>query len=210
MFAVIFCAKKRTKAANKNWLVEAGVITLLDYCYMRVLGYLLLFTSCVSYAEKITVENVQFQALNSLLSLGLTSEANNEASGWYSVNLQKKLDGPFKVGYQNSGYSDEMDTNYEFKDIVEGSFLNGNKEGGWKYIYVYDDGVDVYVDQTIEVHYSNNLCVKSSFSGSIGHLMPKTKHTFKDTSLCNTKAISDKAWELWTIKYKELKRKGEL
>jgi len=177
---------------------------------MRVLGYLLLFISCVSNAEKVTVENVPFQELNSLLSLGLTSEAENEVSGWYSINEHKKLDGPFKVGYQDAGYSEEMDTNYEFKDIVEGTFLNGNKNGVWKYTYVFDDGVDMYVDQTIEIHYSDELCVKSSFTGSIGHLMPKTKHTFKDIALCNPKSISDKAWELWTIKYKELKRKGEL
>ena len=122
---------------------------------------------------------------------------NDIGTGYYSINEKGILDGPFQIEADRSGYEKQVEANYSFVTAVVGNFKNGNKDGTWKYQYVYDDGIDLYESHKIEIEYKDDKCIGSSFEGVFGYIMPKTKHQFKSQQYCAPEAIRNKAWDIW-------------
>jgi len=157
------------------------------------------------YAAKVEIKNESFDKFNSLLSLELSSRLNDPATGFYTTNKNGELDGAFHIKADVSGYDKIMDTHYAFKKIVKGEYKAGKKNSLWLYEIVFDDGVDYFESYTINIKYKFGECLESNFEGIIGHIMPKTKHTFIDKELCTPTAIINKAQELWSIEFEKIK-----
>jgi|MudIll2142460700_1097286.scaffolds.fasta_scaffold03773_6 hypothetical protein len=157
----------------------------------------------VCHAEQVKFKEAPLKTYNDKLSLYLMMSGNEIGTGFYSISEEGVLDGSFHIESNKSGYNKELETNYSFVTAVTGTFKDGKKDGSWKYKYIYDDGVDLYESHEIEILYKNNVCIRSSFNGVIGHIMPKTKHEFESQQYCTPKAIRNKVWAIWRAEFEK-------
>lgn len=174
-------------------------------------GILLFLATFFAYAETVQISSGLYEKYNDLLSLELDTFGKEEkVTGHYTINAENELDGSFELYSENSGVSEEFETEYEFVKNSFGRFSRNVKTGLWKYEYAYNDGVDMYEKHTITILFENGKCISSTFEGQMGHIMPMTKHSFNNPELCTSKAIRNKAWELWGIEFERRKKSGEL
>ena len=175
---------------------------------MKYLSLILFLFSNVSLADTVQIKGTPFVELNSLLGLDYSPPPKSKASGYYNIS-GKRLDGYFSVLSHDTGKSGVNDYNYEFMDSVKGQHAKGIKIGKWVYDHIFDDAIDFYAKYTIELYFNDGKCIKSIFNGSIGHIMPQTKHTFRSPDLCSPGKVSARAWELWGIEYNKQKEKNK-
>ncbi|MDH4100469.1 MAG: hypothetical protein OEV28_07830 [Nitrospirota bacterium] len=164
-------------------------------------------------AEEVRLEGVPLDEYNAKLSLNMIiSTHEGKGTGYYSVNKDGLLDGPFRLEARESGYEQQVDASYSFHSTVGGRFKKGSKDSVWKYQYRYDDGIDLYEDHVIEVVYEENKCMESVFRGRMGYVMPVTEYVFHDERFCTPEAIRSRAWQLWSEVYQEHKKheKGDV
>ena len=171
---------------------------------------MLLLVSNVAQAEIVQFTDEPYTKIISILHLNLPPVEGRKASGYYTRDAAGVLDGAFDIKHHEQGHIDLFETDFEILSRARGSFAEGTKSGTWIYDYVYDDGVDVFEQHTITITYKDGNCAGSTFDGSIGHIMSKTKHSFTDSGLCTPEAVRLKAYELWGAEYERRERNGEL
>jgi hypothetical protein len=171
---------------------------------------ILLVASSQCVAATTSFENRPFSEISSQLRLLIPTHMNTTVSGFYNQNANQELDGEFLVERHDEGYSEDLETNYKFLDRVKGQYSNNEKNGTWVYEHTWDDGIDVHESHTIKIEYQNNVCIRSQFTGAIGHIMPITTHEFGNAQYCTPQKIRARAYELWGIEYERRKANGEL
>lgn len=147
--------------------------------------------------KTVYLKNADFHKINKQLDLQLTREPMKNANGYFSVK-KRELHGLFEVVEDQVGHNKQIDSYYQFKNKVQGSFSKGKKSGNWRYSFIYDDGTNLFERHEITILYNQNgQCVESHFDGIIGHKMPAASHTFRSSALCSPAQIRDKALEIW-------------
>ena len=175
---------------------------------MKIALLFVFLLATVCQAEQLRFKETPLKTYNEKLSLNLMMSGNEIGTGFYSVTEEGALDGPLDIESKRSGYDKQIETRYSFVTAVTGNFKNGKKDGTWKYQYVYDDGVDLYENHKIEIEYKNDKCIRSSFDGVIGYIMPKTRHEFESQQYCTPEAIRGRAWEIWNTEFRK-KQEGK-
>ena len=165
--------------------------------------FIICLLSNVCGAEQVRFSQAPLKTYNEKLSLNLMMTNNDIGTGYYSLNEKGILDGPFQIEADRSGYDKQVEATYSFATAVAGNYKDGKKDGRWKYRYVYNDGVDLYEKLKIEIDYKNNKCIRSSFEGTIGYTMPKTRHEFENQQYCTPEAIRNRAWEIWSVEFEK-------
>ncbi|MGL5335262.1 MAG: hypothetical protein ACRC9R_03810 [Enterovibrio sp.] len=147
--------------------------------------------------KTVHLKNADFHKINKQLDLQLTREPMKNANGYYSVR-KKELDGLFEIVEENVGNNKQLDSYYQFKNKIQGSYSKGKKTGTWRYSFVYDDGMEQFERHEITIKYDQNgKCIESHFDGIIDQKMPAASHTFRSALLCSPAQIRNKALEIW-------------
>jgi hypothetical protein len=167
---------------------------------------LILLLAGISNACQVKLRGELLKPYNDKLALNLMLEGNERGTGYYSTNEKGMLDGPIQIESKRSGHDKQVETNYSFESSVSGNFKAGMKDGTWKYQYLYDDGVDLYEKHEIVIVYKNNKCIRSSFAGVFGYIMPRSRYEFDSQQYCTPQEVRNRAWEIWKTEYEKSKK----
>jgi hypothetical protein len=161
------------------------------------------------------IDSISGQGLEKILKIPIRSNFNQTYIGFYSYKLDstknKILSNDFEFTHtdtNNKDYNSSTGNSIEdmpsTKSIIKytGSFENGLKTGVFTEELLWDDGVDFYAKWIVKLEYKMGVCVKETFSGVNGFVMPETTYEFSPNDTSTFQSVVDKAWDKWSNEYK--------
>jgi len=162
------------------------------------------------------LDSISAQELEKLIGVPVRNKFDENYSGHYSFTTdeqdQKVLNGDFEfIHFDSSAFQDPITKEYDTTWIsvskirYQGTFANGVKNGSFKEILLFDDGVDLYSKWTVSLDFKDDKCSKGTFTGILGHIMPESTYEFEKLDTCTFQSVVDKASDRWTEEYEERK-----
>ena len=162
------------------------------------------------------LDSISAQELEELIKVPIQNKFNEKYSGQYSYSTnkqgQKVLNGDFKfIHFDSSAFynpiTKEYDSTWVSVSRIEyrGTFEDGIKNGAFKEKLIFDDGVDLYSKWTVSLDFKDDKCLKGTFTGILGHIMPESTYEFESLDSCTFQSVVDKASIRWSEEYEKRK-----